>query len=187
MSFTRLSRGHVLAAAAALALMLAMAADWYTTATGEQIRRDQSVLPDLEPGTVIAEEVEAERQRGSYQAEEEERNAWQASGVLDRFILALLVGSVVLALAAAALRAANRRYPPPLTPSAIAAMVAAVAALLVAIRIVVEGVLVTGGQVEAGAPLGLLAVGLLALGAALAARAERADRAVSETRTPTAL
>lgn len=181
MSFARLSRGHVLAVVAALALMLAMAADWYTTATGEQIRRDQTALPDAEPGTVLADEVAAERERGSYQAEEEERNAWQASGVLDRLILTLLVGSVLLALATAALRAADRRYPPPFTPSAIAAAVAAAAAVLVAVRIVVEGAFVTGGEVEVGAPLGLLAVGLLAVGAGLAARSERA---ASEPRAP---
>lgn len=174
MNVLRLSRGHVIAAVAALALMLILALDWYSTETGEQIRREQSVLPEVEPGTVVADDIAAARREASDEAEAEERNAWQADGLLNRLVLVLLVGSVTLALAAAALRAADRRYPPPLTPSALAAGAAALGALLVMYRIVDEGT-ATGGEVEIGAPLGLLATGILAVGAALAVRAERAE------------
>ena len=46
--------------------------------------------------------------------------------------------------------------------------------MLVAVRIVDVGAGEAGGAVELGAPLGLLAVGAIAIGSALAARAERA-------------
>ena len=183
MSFLRLSPGHVLAAAAALVLLAVMAIDWYSTDAGEEARRIEEIQGDPEPG--IAGDVTREvTEEAAIQAEEEERTAWSAGDALDRAVLVLLLASVVLALAAAVLRAADRRYPPPLTPSLVAAGFAALAALLVTIRIVDVGAGQAGGAVEAGAPLGLLAVGAIALGSVLAARAERepepaADRAPS--------
>ena len=48
MSFTRLSRGELLAMVAALALLLVMATDWYSTKRGEQARDVQSkILPQV--------------------------------------------------------------------------------------------------------------------------------------------
>jgi hypothetical protein len=179
MDLFRLTRGHLVAAAAALALMVFMALDWYSTDFGEEARRIEEIQG--EPEGALAGQVTREvTEEASIQAEEEEENAWQANGVLDRVVLALLVGTVLLALAAAGLRAAGRRYVPPLTPSVIAAIVAGMSAVLVAARIVDEGAIEVGGAVELGAPLGLLAVGTIALGAALAARAERAERAETE-------
>jgi hypothetical protein len=171
-SLFRLTPGHVVAGVAALALLLAMALDWYSTDFGEEARRIEELQGDPVPGA--GGDVEREvAESASIEAEEEERNAWQASGVVDRIVLALLVGSVVFGLAAAALRAADRSYPPPLTPSLLAAGFGAAGALLVAIRIIDVGAAEAGGAVEAGAPLGLIAVGALALGAALASRSER--------------
>lgn len=173
MTFLRLTPGHVVAGVAALVLLLFMALDWYTTDFGEEARRVEDVQGTPEPG--VAGEVDRElTEEAAIQAEEEESTAWTAGDALDRVILVLLLVSVILALAAAALRAADRRYPPPLTPSTIAAAVAAVAAVLVAVRIVDVGAGEAGGAVELGAPLGLLAVGAIAIGSGLAARAERA-------------
>ena len=48
MTFTRLGRGDLLAMLAALALLLVMATDWYSTERGERARHDQSlILPQL--------------------------------------------------------------------------------------------------------------------------------------------
>lgn len=175
MTFLRLTPGHVVAAVAALALLVFMAIDWYSTVQGESFRRDESLLgeEEFEPGTQAFDAQQQLSEDAAIQAEEEEQNAWAAGGALDRLLLVLLIASVVLALTAAALRAAGRRYPPPLTPSAATAAVAALAALLVTVRIVQEGAGEVGGAVEPGAPLGLVAVGAIALGSVLASRAER--------------
>lgn len=172
MSLFRLSPGHVVAGVAALALLLAMALDWYSSDFGEDARRIEELQGEPVPG--VGGDVEREvAESASIEAEEEERNAWQASGVLDRILLALLIGSALFGLAAAALRAADRSYSLPLTPSLLAAGFGAAGALLVAIRIVDVGAVEAGGAVEPGAPLGLIAVGVLAVGAALASRSER--------------
>lgn len=175
MTFLRLTPGHAIAMVAALVLMLATAVDWYSTDIGEEARRIESIQGEPEPGTLSGEVTREITSRASDLAELQEQNAWTAPGVLDRIVLTLLLGSVLLALAAAALRAADRRYAPPLTPSSIAAAVASAAAILVAARIIQEGAVEAGGQVEPGAPLGLVAVAVLAAGAALAARTEREE------------
>jgi hypothetical protein len=174
-TFLRLSPGHIVAAVAALVLLAIMAIDWYSTAQGESFRRDESLIQEdeLEPGTQAFDTQQQLSEDASIQAEEEERTAWTASDALDRVVLVLLLASIVLALAAAFLRAADRRYPPPLTPSGVAAAAAALAALLVAVRIVDVGSGEAGGAVEAGAPLALVALAALAVGSVLASRVER--------------
>lgn len=178
MTFLRLTRGHLVAALAAFVLIAAMAVDWYSTDFGQEQRRIESIQgePDENSPDQVTRQVLDET---STAAEEEEQNAWQASGVLDRLVLVLLVGAILLALAAAALRAADRRYAPPYTPSVLAAVTATLAALLIALRILQVGAIEVGGVVEIGAPLGLLAAGVLAFGAARAARAERNEAAAS--------
>lgn len=174
MTFVRLDRGHAVAAVAALCLLLAMAVDWYSTDEGAEVRRIEAIQGEPapgEPGQVTREVLEG----ASIAAEDEERNAWQAAGDLDRIVLAVLLASVVLALGAAALRAAGRRYPGPLDPSVLAASVAALATLLIALRIVQVGAIDAGGVVKVGAPVGLVAAAAIAIGSALAARAERAQ------------
>lgn len=173
MTFLRLTRGHAIAAVAALVLLLVMAMDWYTTDSGEEARRIQSIQDEPEPGTLAGEATREITEDAAVQAEEEEQTAWQAGGALDRLILVLLIASIILALAAAVLQAAGRRYPPPVTPSVVAACFAAAAALVVAARVIQEGAVEPGGQVGPGAPLGLLALAAIAVGGSLAARAER--------------
>jgi drug/metabolite transporter (DMT)-like permease len=178
MTFLRLTRGHLVAAVAALALIGVTAVDWYSTEQGQEQRRLERIQggPDENSPDPVGRELSEELSIG---AEGEERNVWQASGALDRIVLVLVLGAVLLALAAAALRAADRRYAPPYTPSVLAAATATLAALLVALRIFQVGAVEAGGIVKIGAPLGLLAVGVLALGAARAARAERNEAAAS--------
>ena len=170
MTFLRLSRGHVVAAVAALALLLVTAVDWYTSDAGEEARRIESITEPPAPG--LQGEIDREvLESSSITAEQEEANAWQADGALDRIVLVLVIATVVLALLAAAVRARERR-PGRLAPSVLAAGVAAVAALLLMARIIDVGSQ-PGGQVEIGAPLALVALAALAIGAARAARVER--------------
>jgi uncharacterized membrane protein YraQ (UPF0718 family) len=164
-SFRRLTVGHAIALVAALALLLVMAPDWYTDKTGEQDRFFQkNVVPQLntqsEP-SVSEQSAEA--------AEAHEKNAWQASGAIDRVILIGLLATIVLALAAAYLRAAGR----PRGPSPLATLTGVVTAALIAYRIVQPPGLNEAAVVKWGAPAGLVCVGLIAFGSRLATRAER--------------
>lgn len=178
MTFLRLSRAHLVAVIAALALLVVMAVDWYSTEFGEEQRRIERIEgpPEEDVPDVVGREVV---DRTSISAEEEEENAWQASGALDRIALVLMLATVVLALAGAALRAADRRFEPPLTPSVAAAGAGTLAAIVVMFRIVQVGAVEVGGVVKIGAPLGLLAVGVVAVAAARAAGRERAETAAS--------
>lgn len=105
-------------------------------------------------------------------AEGQERNAWQPAGTVDSLILAGLLASFVLAIGAGFLRAAGRRYEPPFTPSAAAAVVAGLTGLLVAYRAVQEPGPASAVTVQSG-----LALALLALAARSAYRAEDEGRA----------
>src|SRR3954465_1507241 len=102
----------------------------------------------------------------------DEKNAWQEPATLDRVILAMLLLSVFLPLFAAAHRAAGRRATPPWTPSALTAVVAALTGLLVAYRIVNEPGNDVTTTVKIGAPLGLIALFAIGLGAAWAFQGE---------------
>jgi hypothetical protein len=166
-SFTRLSAGHAIAFVAALALLLAMAPDWYSDKVAEQDREVQDqIVPQLDDETVPSQsELHAEA------AEKREKNAWQASGALDRVILLLLLVTAVLAIAAAFLRAAGRRATP--SPSAIATLTGLVAAALIAYRIIDPPGFDEAAVVKWGAPAGLLCVGLVAFGSRLATLAEQ--------------
>jgi hypothetical protein len=183
MNFLSLTRGHVIAGVAALALLLFMAVDWYSTEAGREARRIADIqAEDPAPEGNIAAEAEREViEDARLQAEEAERNAWQASGFVSRVALVLMLGAILLALGAAALRAAGRRYEPPLSPAALAAVPAAVAAVLILLQIAFVGAARSGGVVEIGAPLGLTACAALAVGALLAARAESREAAGSLT------
>ena len=180
MTFLRLSRGHVIAAVAALVLLAVMAMDWYTTEEGEDARRTEQITGD--PASGPQGDIDREvLESSSTLAELNEDNAWEASEAADRIVLLMLLATIALAIAAAALRAADRRTPGPLAASTLAAGVAAVTALAVAIRIIDVGGSEVGGEVEVGAPLALLALGILAFGAARAARTERAERESART------
>ena len=126
MTFTRLGRGDVLAMVAALALLLVMATDWYSTKSGEVARDAQSkILPQLNS----SDDPKISTQEGEF-ADTQEKNAWQADALIDRLILVALVASVALALVAAWARAADRRIGPP-SPSALASVVGLIACAMV--------------------------------------------------------
>jgi hypothetical protein len=171
MTFTRLGRGDLLAMIAALALLLVMATDWYTTKLGEQARHDQDlVLPQVNNQTVPSESAK----EGAF-ADSQEKNAWQADALIDRLILLALVAAIVLAIVAAWARAADR----PLrigrwSPSTLASIAGLAACLMIVYRILQPPGVNAGAVVKIGAPLGLLCVGLLTVGARVAARGEAA-------------
>jgi hypothetical protein len=167
-TFRNLSAGHLIAFVAALALLLVMAPDWYTDKQGEQFRDVQGqVTPQINRETVPSEsEKEAEA------AEKHEKNAWQASALIDRVILLLLLATALLAIIAAFLRAAGRRVGPP-SPSALASLTGLAACALVAYRIFDPPGFNEAAVVKWGAPLGLICVGVVAIGSRMAVRAER--------------
>jgi hypothetical protein len=171
-TFLRLSRWDWLAFAAALALLLAMSVDWYTTKQGEECRRIESVqTPD---GGVQGDLIGRDVRRDAREcAEKREKNAWQASALIDRLILLALLVAIVGAVAAGFLRAAGRRFEPPRTPSAVASFAGLAAALLILYRILQPPGFNAGAVVEAGAPIGLALAGFLAIAARSASRAEQ--------------
>jgi hypothetical protein len=161
MTFGRLRTADWVAMVAALALLLVMAADWYSTTRGDtarEVERNTQGQFGGEAGQDVRDANEAARDI----AEGQERNAWQADGAIDRVILLALLATVALALAAGFLRAAGQRFDPPLTPSALAAIAAGVTALLVTYRIVQEPGLDDASTIKAGAPLAVIVLGLIA-------------------------
>jgi hypothetical protein len=177
-TFARLTRGDWVAAVAALALLLVMAMDWYTTEAGQDARRDEKLI---EPRGATAGEVgRALDESARIAAEEAEQNAWQADAFPDRAILFVLLAAAALAIVAAFLRAAGARFEPPWTPSALAACVGLGAAILLAARIIQKPSVDVGAVIKLGAPLGLVCVGTIALGARAAWNAERDGSAWSK-------
>src|SRR5689334_6607772 len=150
---------------AALALLLVMAPDWYTDKTGQQDRYfQQQVVPQLNTQSkpsVSEQQAEA--------AETHEKNAWQAPALIDRIILIGLLATVALALAAAYLRAAGK----PRGPAPIASLVALITAALIAYRIIQPPGLNEAAVVKWTVPVGLVCVGLVAIGSRIATREER--------------
>ena len=172
MTFLRLNRWDWLAFVLALALLFVMSLLWYTTVQGDQCRRDAGLLPPAsgQNGTAARSTI----QRSARECEAKyDKTAWQASGVIDRLILIVLLAAVVSAVAAAFLRAADRRFQPPVTPSAVAAGAALLGALLILYRILQPPGFNPSAVVKAGAPIGLVCVGVLAIAARGAVMAER--------------
>ena len=170
MRFERLTRGHVVAAVAALVLLLVMAMDWYGSQAADLAREVSSSAQTR--GAQAGEAGRALKQDADRVIARDEKNAWQEDRSFDRFLLVLLLASVFLPLFAAAHRAAGRRSEPPWTPSAIAAVVVAVTALLVAYRIINEPGSDLTTTVKIGAPLGRLCLAAIGLGSASAFQGE---------------
>src|SRR5205823_1148415 len=126
-------RWHWLAFVAALALLLVMSADWYTTRGGEFCRHEQQVQP-TNTGPQSNAISSGLRRSGRECAERHEKNAWQAPGAIDRLILVVLLVAIIGAVAAAFLRAANKDFDSPLSPSTIASVVGLTGSLLVLYR-----------------------------------------------------
>jgi hypothetical protein len=175
MTFLRLNRWDWIAFAAALALLVTMALDWYSDKQGEQCRFDeshqrQSPLGGASGGDLIGGDLNRSAREC---AEKHEKNAWQAPGAIDRFIALVLVAAIAAAAANAFLIATGRRFEPPRSPSAIAAWAGLLGALLILYRILQPPGLNAAAVVKVGAPLGLALVGILAIASRSASVAER--------------
>jgi hypothetical protein len=163
-------RGHAIALVGALVLLLVMAMDWYSTKQGDaarEVQRNAENIPELSEEEEDAESI----------AEGEEKNAWQADALVDRILLALMLGAAVMAILTAITRASGGKPTGGLGPAGLAALLAAAAAVLVAYRIIQEPGLDEGTTVEAGAPLALLALAMIGLGSSSALRADEKEAA----------
>jgi hypothetical protein len=178
-TFLRLNRWDWVAFAAALALLLAMSLDWYTTKQGEECRRIESLQTPSPGGSdLIGRDI---RRSARECAEKREKNAWQASAAIDRLIALVLLVAMGAAGANAFLRAAGRRFESGTAPSAVAAWAGLVGALLILYRILQPPGFNDAAVVKAGAPIGLVLVGVLAIASRSATVAERRPLA-EETR-----
>ena len=174
MTFERLRASDWIAWGAALVLVASLAVDWYGSELGDEARRIEGLSqPSESPSGQVEREV---REDARIIAEGEERNAFQADGVIDRIVLVVLLAAALLIVVAVFLRAAGRTRG---TPMAAAGIAGAAGALLVAYRIVQEPGLDAGTTVKLGAVLGLVAAGVLSLAARASARSEREEEAVS--------
>jgi hypothetical protein len=172
-TFARLRAADWVAFVAALALLFTTAADWYSSTSGEEARRIEGLA---QPSGAEAGQIERElKQDASAAAEAEERNAWQATGAIDRLILIGLLATSALAILAGFARAAGRRYGGSLGPGAIAGLAAATTTLLVLYRILQEPGFDEVNTVQAGAPLALAALGVIAYACARTVRAEEEE------------
>lgn len=176
MTFSRLLRSDAVAMVAALALLLVMAMDWYSSEVGQRAREIEKLS---EPsGGSVADDTQRENQEGAREAAQaEEKNAWQAPGFIDKLIVVGLLGTIILAVAGAWLRAAGRRFEPPSTPATATAVVATVTGLAVVYRIIQEPGFDETTTVQAGAPLALVVLGVIALASRESMRRETAGTA----------
>jgi hypothetical protein len=180
MSFERLRLFDWVALLAAVALLFTMAVDWYSTPQGQDARRLESLnQPQGALGGEISREVQSEARLAAQKAE---RNAWQQDGGIDRVILLALLITAGLGVAAAFFRAAGRRFEPPWTPSSLTAIAAVITALLVAYRIVQQPGLDEATTIQAGAPLAVIVLGVLAFVSGRGLRAEERGEAFREPR-----
>jgi hypothetical protein len=171
-TFARLTRGDWLALAAALALLLVMSLDWYSTDAGEQARED-AAQTSPQGGPVSTETAKAIDDDAKIIADRAEKNAWQADPFADRVILLFLLATVALAIASAFLAAADFQFRQPWTPRALLTGLGLFTVLLVAARIVQKPSAEIGAVVKLGAPLGLACTGLVVIGARIAWNTER--------------
>lgn len=178
MTFARLLRADAVAMIAALALLFVMALDWYGSTIGDEARRQEELA---QPEGAEAGQIErGVKEDARLIGEREEQNAWQLDGAIDKVILLGLLATVVLAVGAAFLRAAGRRFDPPLTPSGLAAVTATTTALLIAYRIIQEPGLDERTVVKSGAPLSLIVLAVIALACRSALGEEEAGTAWRE-------
>ncbi len=172
MSFTRLLRADAVTMVAALCLLFVMALDWYSTTVGDRAREVEK-LSQPNTGGPGGDAEGLQRDTAAQDAEAQEKNAWQAPGAIDRVVLIGLLGTVILAVAAAWLRAAGRRSQPPVSPSTLVAVLATLTGLLVAYRLLSQPGSDDSITVKAGAPLALVVLGVIALAASQAMRREQ--------------
>jgi hypothetical protein len=178
MNFARLRLADWVALAAALALLLVMAIDWYTTVEGAALRRDSGLAI-----SGAATHGQGPDLKGAYNtaANGFEKNAWQEHAAIDRLILIALLVAIGAAVIAAFMRAAGRRFGSGLTPSAVASFAGLAALLMLAYRILQPPGWNPGAVVKAGAPLALLCVTVLTLAERVAVHYEQDGTAWSRT------
>jgi hypothetical protein len=167
-TFARLRPADWVVFVAALALLFTTAPDWYSTTAGEEARKiqDQSRPEEDTPSGQIQTEVE--RDAGAL-AENEERNAWQEDGLVDRIILVLLLATAALGVGAAFWRASGRESTG-IGAFGVAGVAACVTALLVLYRILQEPGFDEVTTVKVGAPLALGVLGVMAFACATSLR-----------------
>ena len=170
MRLERLTRGHVLAAVAALALLLTMAMVWYGSKEADLAHQAESnALTTGGEGGEVGRAIQSDARTIIAR---DEKNAWQESARIDRVLLVALLLTVALPLVAATLRADGRRFEPPWTPAFFAALSAAATALLVAYRIVQEPGPDSKTTIKLGPPLALGLLALIGIGSAYAFQKE---------------
>jgi hypothetical protein len=163
--------GHAIALLGALALLFVMAIDWYSTAQGDEARRIESITDN--PSGAEAGEIDRRlNEEARFVAEGEEKNAWQADGLIDRILLGVMLAAIALAALTALTRAAGAKPTEGLGPAGLCAIFATAGAILVAYRIIQEPGLDAGTNVKAGAPLAIVALALIALGSSSALKAD---------------
>jgi hypothetical protein len=177
MTFLRLSFGHALALVAALALLLVMSMVWWSDKVAEQDRQTQhQILPQVNNDTTpSASQQEADA------AARREHTAWEPREAIDTVILLVLIAAAGLAIVAAFVKASGRRGPP---LSAWATVAGLAGALLLTYRIFQPPGPNYAAVVKQGSAIGLVCVGLIALGSRLATLAERAEPAAGEEAAP---
>lgn len=164
---------HLVAFLAALALVLAMSLDWYTTEQGEEYRRIEEINSQREdPRRLDSQDVE----RAAQAAEAEEKNAFQANAFVDRLILLACLAALAAAVATALLRSMGRRAEPPWNPSALATVAGILATLMILYRMIQPPGFNEAAVVKPGVPIALAAVGILTVAARLATLIEREER-----------
>jgi hypothetical protein len=178
----RVGAGQLIALAAAAALLFFMAMDWYSTKQGDEARRiEESAQGGGQRGGEVRRSVEEQARTF---AEGQENNAWQADGALDRLILIALLAAVALTFAMVLLGAAERDST---LAGGLAVAATMVGALLLSYRLLNEPGLDNITTVKAGAPLALVALGVMALGVALGMRTgEPAESEPEQERAPVA-
>lgn len=173
-------RGHAVAAAAALALLLIMAMDWYGTVSGDEARRIEALTEDS--SGAAAGEVERRLNEDAREvAEQEESNAWQVDGTIDRVILVLMLAAAALTLLTVIARAAGARPTRGIGPGGLGALLGTVAAVLVAYRILQEPGFDQATTIKLGAPLGVVALAVMTLGMVSALRADAEPEPEADT------
>ena len=170
---------HLVALLAALGLILALSVDWYTTEQGEEFRRVEDVAKDA-PRQVDPNLDED----AAHAAEEQEKTAWQADAFIDRLILIACLVAFAAAVAGAVLRSAGRRPEPPRNPMAIATVAGLAGTVMVLYRMFQPPGINEAAVIKLGAPLGLVAVGFLTIGARLATLVEQDERAEARGERP---
>jgi hypothetical protein len=182
LTFARLRVSDWVVFVAALALLFTTATDWYSTKTGEEARRiqEQAQPDDGQTGGQVEREVEED---AGVLAEAEERNAWQEDGALDRLILVALLATSALGVAAAFWRASGRGSAG-LGAFGVAGLFACLTALLVLYRIIQEPGFDEITTVQAGAPLALAVLGVIAFACATSMRHEARAEGTAETAGP---